>query len=542
MQLMKRDRPGPGSPRVLVVGAGVGGLVTAALLARQGLSVRVLERAAAPGGKLSQRALGPLQLDAGPTVLTMRWVFDALFEALDLVFDARVSLRRCEVLARHAWGAQTLDLLADPHDSAEAIAALAGPREGQRYLRFCRQAEAVFQTLDQPFLRSSRPNPLSLSWRVGLHRLPALLAIRPFRSLWRELEDLFEDPRLRQLFGRYATYCGSSPFEAPATLMLVAHVERCAVWQLEGGMHALLEALLVAAQRQGVQLSCGQGVAEIGCDARGVRGLRLDSGEWLEAEAVVFNGDVQALELGLLGPAARGAVTGRAGAVPRAASPSLSALTWHLEAEASGFELSHHNVFFSAPQQQGYRREFAALAAGRLPPDPTVYVCAQDRQGLRRPRPGQLPAGPERLMCLVNAPAQRLGPGGLAGEGQVLSSEEIEACEQAMWRQLAAAGLRLKPGSQAVLRTGPAEFAQRYPGSGGALYGRASQGWRSAFQRPAQRSRIPGLYLAGGTAHPGPGVPMAALSGQLAAQQLLEDLASTSRSRLVAMPGGISTP
>lgn len=513
------------SPRVLVVGAGVGGLTAAALLARQGLAVRVLEQAAEPGGKLRQAAVGPLRLDAGPTVLTMRWVFDALFDELGLVFDARVALRRCDVLARHAWGSDRLDLLADLNASVDAIAQLCGPAEGERYRAFCQRAAAVYQTLERPFLQSSRPNPLSLAWRVGLGQLPALMNIAPFRSLWQELGRYFHDPRLRQLFGRYATYCGSSPFDAPATLMLVAHVEREAVWQMDGGMQALAQALAGAARQQGVRIDCGHTVSEIRLDRGHACGVLLASGEVIEADVVLFNGDAAALQSGLLGQPVQAAL-GRSALL----KPSLSAVTWHLEAEADGFPLSHHNVFFSDPTGDGYRREFEAIAAGRLPASPTVYLCAQDRSGTRA---GLQPRGPERLMCLVNAPAQTAS--------RTLAAEEIASCQEQMWAQLTRAGLRLKPSAWPVQRTQPADFAARYPGTGGALYGPRSQGWRASFQRPAQRSRVPGLFLAGGSTHPGPGVPMAALSGRLAATQILADLALTRRSFPVAMPGGTPT-
>ncbi len=533
MQQHPRMPTPPGRPpRVLVVGAGVGGLTAAALLAHQGVSVRVLEQAAEPGGKLRLATVGPHHLDAGPTVLTMRWVFDAVFDALGLVFDRRVGLRRCAVLARHAWGqgpANQLDLLADLDASVDAIAAFSGAAEAQRYRAFCRRARDIFTTLDRPFLRSTRPNPLSLAWRVGLGRLPALANIAPFRSLWQELGRYFHDPRLQQLFGRYATYCGSSPFTAPATLMLVAHVEREAVWQLDGGMQALARALASAATLQGVRMDCGQTVQEIRLRQGRVCGVVLASGEQLDADVVLFNGDTAALHAGLLGQPLQTAL----GSAP-ALQPSLSALTWHLEAQTSGFALSHHNVFFSDPADHGYRREFEAIAAGRLPDSPTVYVCAQDRTGALE-QPGTTgPIGPERLMCLVNAPAQRAG--------RTLRTEEITACEAQLWAQLRRAGLHLQPTAHAVQRTSPADFAARYPGTGGALYGPSSQGWRASFQRPGQRSRVPGLFLAGGSTHPGPGVPMAALSGQLAATQILADLASTHRLHPVVMPGGMSTP
>lgn len=516
---------------VIVVGAGVGGLSAAALLAAKGLDVQVLERGPQPGGKLRAVELGGRRLDAGPTVLTMRWVFDALFDALGLVLDDQLSLQRCTVLARHAWGpgpANQLDLLADLEASVDAIATFSSAAEARRYRAFCHRAQGIFSTLDQPFLRSPRPNPVSLAWRVGLGRLPDLVKITPFRSLWHALGGYFHDPRLQQLFGRYATYCGSSPFTAPATLMLVAHVEREAVWQVTGGMQALAQALAGAARQQGVHIDCGQAVQEIRLHQGRACGVVLASGEQLDADVVLFNGDAAALHAGLLGQPLQAAL----GSAP-ALQPSLSALTWHLEAQASGFELSHHNVFFSDPADHGYRREFDAIAAGRLPASPTVYVCAQDRSGALLP-PGQpAPVGPERLMCLVNAPAQRAGRG--------LRTEEITACDTQLWAQLRRAGLDLQPTAHPVLLTRPADFAARYPGTGGALYGPSSQGWRASFQRPGQRSRVPGLFLAGGSTHPGPGVPMAALSGQLAATQILTALASTHRLHPVVMPGGMST-
>ena len=521
------------TPRVLVVGAGVGGLSAAALLAQAGLDVTVLESAAGPGGKACTRQVGPHRLDAGPTVLTMRWVFEQLFDTLGLSLAQQLALQPCAVLARHAWGpaaTDRLDLLADLEASVDAIATFASAAEGRRYRAFCQESQAIYQTLEHSFIAASKPDPLSLTARLlrqGMPGLRGLGRIQPFQTLWPALGRYFHDARLHQMFGRYATYCGSSPFSAPATLMLVAHVERDAVWQVEGGLHRLAEVLAGAAARQGATLRYGSAVREIQLTRGRISGVQLADGEMLQADAVVFNGDADALAQGLLGPAVQAGV----GARPLApAQRSLSAVTWHQVAAAEGFALSHHNIFFSDPAQDGYRREFDALQQGRLPPSPTVYVCAQDRSAALQT---DVPTGPERLMLLVNAPAR--------ADSRPPLEEELQRCEQQTLMQLARAGLVLRPGPWPAQRTTPTQFAAHYPGSAGALYGQASHGWQSTFQRPAQRSAVPGLYLAGGTAHPGPGLPMASLSGQLAAQQMLADLASTSRFHPVAMPGGMST-
>ena len=193
-----------------------------------------------------------------------------------------------------------------------------------------------------------------------------------------------------------------------------------------------------------------------------------------------------------------------------------------IEKRLQPFPLHHHTVFFSGD----YRAEFEALQRDRrLPADPTIYVCAQDREQDREP------GGPERLLVLVNAPAD--------GDLRPLEPQEFARCETATFAHLKRLGLTVTAAESRI--TTPADFARRFPATGGALYGRATHGWSSAFRRPGPRTSIPGLYLAGGSAHPGPGLPMAALSGRLAALSAIRDWTSSTRSHRAAMPGGTST-
>jgi 1-hydroxycarotenoid 3,4-desaturase len=505
----------------IVIGAGVGGLVSAIELAAQGIDVTVVERAAGPGGKMREVDIDGVRLDAGPTVLTMRWIFDEIFAAAGASLNDYVTLRPAELLARHHWSAgERLDLFADIDRSADAIGIFSGAGEARRYRQFCDRAQRVYQSLDRSFLRSERPTPQSLTQNVGLAGLGGLLSGAPFSTLWRELGRHFHDPRLRQLFGRYSTYCGSSPFAAPAMLMLIAHVEQRGVWLVEGGMHRIAVALAQLATLRGAVFRYNAEATEIAVKGDHVAGVTLATGERLAADTIVANADAAAIAGGLFGKAAAGAVPGT---LP--GERSLSAVTWAMRGRAGAFPLVRHNVFFS----DDYKREFDDIRDRQsLPSKPTVYVCAQDRQDID----AAAPAGPERLFCLVNAPA--------TGDSHLFGASEIEQCETRTFAMLEHCGLKIEPLPRASLVTTPNDFHRLYPGTGGALYGRASHGWQASFRRPGSRTRIGGLYLAGGSTHPGAGIPMAALSGRLAAASILADSTSTGSSRPTAIAGGIS--
>jgi 1-hydroxycarotenoid 3,4-desaturase len=508
--------------RVVVIGGGIGGLVSAALLAARGCDVTLVEAQAGPGGKLRAVAVDGEAVDGGPTVFTMRDVFDAIFAECGEALDDHLALTPARTLARHAWGDARLDLFADPAASEAAVGEFAGAAEACGFRAFRAEARRLFDALDRPFLRAAKADPVTLGWRMGLRGLPDYLNLRAYTSMWRALGGYFADPRLRQLFGRYATYSGSSPFAAPATLMLIAHVEASGVWLVEGGMHRLALALETLGRRVGVRFRYAVPVREILVERGRAAGVTLDTGERLSAASIICNADPAAIASGAFGPAASRA----ARSMPHSRR-SLSALVWTARAKASGFPLSRHNIFFSGD----YRAEFDALAAGRLADRPSVYVCAQDRNDAGASG-GAAAAGPERLQIIVNAPAR--------GDGSPLSPAEIDTCRQHMLEGVSRAELSLDLEPSTVLTT-PHDFARMCPSTGGALYGPASHGWAASFRRQGSRTAIPGLYCAGGSTHPGAGVPMAALSARLAVACLLKDRASTLRSTRTAMPGGTST-
>ena len=489
----------------MVVGAGIGGLVAALELAARGVDVTVIERAAGPGGKLREAAVAGRQIDAGPTVFTMRWVFEDIFRSIGESLDAHLTLRPVELLARHAWDASGhLDLFANIERSADAIGRFAGASEARGYRHFCADAGRIYRTLEQPFIKASRPNLLRL---VASTPPRDLWRISPFTKLWRALGRYFNDPRLRQLFGRYSTYCGSSPYQAAATLMLVAHVEQTGVWLVAGGMRRVATVLADLAVSRGVAFRYECEAEQIIVQGGRATGLALCGGEVLAADSIIVNADVAALSAGRFGEAARVVVPRRP-----ANGRSLSAVTWATVATAQGLPLTRHNVYFS----DDYESEFSDIFhRSRLPRRPTVYVCAQDRDEAGSG------TSAERFLCLVNAP-----PNGDAG---VSDPWEIEQCRIRTFRHMEQCGLTLNPLPQATVTTTPADFERLFPATGGALYGAASHGWMASFQRPGPATKLPGLYLAGGSVHPGPGLPMAALSGRAAAASIVAGFASTAR-------------
>jgi 1-hydroxycarotenoid 3,4-desaturase len=507
------------APPVAVIGAGFGGLAAALRLAARGEAVLLFEAMPEPGGKARAEQAGPHALEAGPTVFTMKPVFEALFAEAGADFDLCVKTTPLACLARHFWPDGTmLDLFADRARSAEAIGAFAGPQAAEGFRRFCAEARAMFEALDLPFMRAEKPGPVELVRRAGF---AAMWRIRPLSRLWDALGEFFPDPRLRQLFARYATYCGSNPFLAPATLMLIAEAEMQGVWAIEGGLPALAKAMAREFTRLGGSLRYNARVARIEARQGRVSAVVLADGEVIPVSAVIANADTDALALGLLGADVKSALPPR----PRALR-SLSAITVSFAGHVSGPGLPMHNVFFS----RDYAREFRQLAQGAVPDDPTLYLCALDRRDSPLNRRG----GAERFLALINAPPR--------GDDPAFDNPEPSRCQAQIEAVLARHGVQILPGHPRQRMMTPRDFAALFPGSGGSLYGQATHGAMASFRRPGSRTRIPGLYCAGGSVHPGAGVPMVTLSGSLAAEALLTDLASTSRFHPAAMPGGISTP
>jgi 1-hydroxycarotenoid 3,4-desaturase len=497
-----------------VIGAGVGGLSAELRLAHAGLAVTVLDMASGPGGKMRTKGSVAGPVDIGPTVMTLKGMFETLFADVGARLSDHVTLIPDDVLARHFWrDGSTLDLFHDPDRSAEALRDFGGAKAEREFRRFSDRARRLYEAFEAPVMLAQSPSLLALTAHVLKN--PALIpAMAPGRSLAASLSSQFSDRRLQQLFGRYATYVGGSPYLSPAVLGLIWHSEASGVWRVDGGMHKLAQAIQRLAQDKGATFRFNAKAARIEQQDGQVRAVHLEDGTRIPADMIVFNGDPKAL------------VDGHFGNAPAAAVPhkgvearSLSAFVWGFAATPAGVDLAHHNVFFCADP----KREFDDLAAGRMPEDGTLYICAQDRGG-------ETPTGPERFEIILNGPP-----------GHPSTPEDAYTCRTRTFETLQKMGLRFSPTPDVTALTMPGDFDRAFPASDGSLYGLSPHGMMATFQRPTARTKLRGLYLAGGGAHPGAGIPMACLSGQHAAAAILSDLASTSTFRRTATPGGMST-
>jgi phytoene desaturase len=492
--------------RVVVIGAGLGGLAAAARLAALGHAVTVVEQADRVGGKLGWYARDGHAFDTGPSLVTLPDLFRDLFLATGAPLEESLDLVRLDPAAGYRFSDGTR--LTVPGEAGSVVPALddvLGIGAGAQWAALLRRAEAMWALTERPFLRTPLHGAVTLA---RLARNPADVAtVAPWQSLRGLGEQYLAHPHLRTLLDRYATYSGSDPRRAPAVLATVPFVEqRFGSWYVRGGLHRLAEAVAARAEERGAAVRTGSAVAEVLLAGDRVAGVRLAGGEVLAADVVVSGADAATL-YGTLLPRRRGTAAARRNLAR--ATPSLSGFVLLLALRGRTPGLAHHTVLFP----EDYDAEFDAVfgtgrnrGAPEPAADPTVYVSAPDDPALR---PGE---ASESWFVLVNAPRHDPDAGvdwaqpGLAGRyaGQVLDV-------------LARRGLDVRDRVRWCETRTPADLGRETGSPGGSIYGTSSNGARAAFLRPANASPVRGLFLVGGSAHPGGGLPLVLLSAEIVA-------------------------
>ncbi|NEK86534.1 phytoene desaturase [Blastococcus saxobsidens] len=492
--------------RVVVVGAGLGGLSAAARLAALGHAVTVLEQAPEVGGKLGWFSRDGHSFDTGPSLVTLPQVQRDLFAATGARLEDAVDLVRLDPAVGYRFADGTALSMPGRLDAVPAALDDAlGAGAGRQWSALLDRAAAMWRISEQPFLRTPLEGAATLA---RLARRPGdVRAIAPWQSLRGLGEQYLRHPHLRTLLDRYATYSGSDPRRAPAVLATVPYAEQAfGSWYVRGGLHRLALAVLERAVAHGAVVRTGCTVGRVLLDGGRVAGVELTDGERVAADVVVSGVDAAALHTDLL-PDDRRTRTARRDL--GRATPSLSGFVLLLALRGRTPGLAHHTVLFPDDYDAEFDAVFGAgRHAGRPVPvaDPTVYVSAPDD-------PALVPDGDsESWFVLVNAPRHDPGGGvdwnspGLAERYadrvlEVMAGRGHDVRDRVRWR---------------VVRT-PADLARDTGSVGGSIYGTSSNGSRAAFLRPANASKVPGLFLVGGSAHPGGGLPLVGLSAQIVA-------------------------
>jgi phytoene desaturase len=487
----------------VVIGAGLGGLASAIRLAAAGQRVLVLERNATVGGKMSEVRAAGFRFDTGPSVITMREVLEDLFVTAGQSMHDHLELLPVDPLTRYFFAdGSTLDIARSLPDTLAQIARL-DERDVAGYQKYLAYAARLYN-ITAPVFTFGPPPALA-----SLRQVPVADALfaggQALRSMQAAICAHVQHPHLRQLLGRFATYVGASPYLATALLSVVAHVElNGGVWYPRGGVYAIAGALEGVARKLGVEIRTGAAVTAIELQPHNKRqrvaGVRLASGEVIAGRAVIANTDVADVYSQLL-PAAFGARAARLAH----REVSCSGFIMLLGVAAQHAQLAHHNILFSAD----YAREFQQLFEQQHPPDdPTVYVAITSKTDS-----AHAPAGCENWFVLANVPASSAHYNW--EEGRARYAELVLA-------RLTRLGLDVRTLRYSTIFS-PPDLERMSGARRGALYGVSFNTRLAPFVRPRNAAPdVGGLYFAGGTTHPGGGVPLVLLSGKLAAELVLQ--------------------
>lgn len=466
-------------------------------MAHAGHHVDLFEQGARVGGKMNRTEVDGMMVDTGPTLITMPDVLRGFFASVGASMEDYLRLQRVDPACQYRWTDGTrLDLPFDADAVPDAIGSIA-PSDVAAVRAYLRDAREVYELTKDIFIFSPFDGFREFLKPRNLPLLPKLPRLRFLSSLHAEHRRRFRDPRVIQLFDRFATYNGSNPYRAPATLMVIPWVEiGLGAWYPEGGVWKIADALAAVAKRCGAAIHTSSPVSRIRVHNGRAVGLTLADGTEVDADHVISNVDVHVTRRFLLGKS-----------VAEPHDLSCSGIVLQCSVESADHGLAHHNVLFA----DHYRSEFDALAHAHHPhPESTIYIS---RAAASDPLRAQTDR--EAWFVLVNAPPRgRDAVGGAsAWEG---AAETVADRIRARMRRFG-----VDPTIRAMSIRTPDTMADEWSSYRGALYGASSNSPFSAFLRPRQRSsEVRNLWYVGGSAHPGGGVPLVITSGMIAADLL----------------------
>ena len=497
--------------RVLVIGSGLGGLSAAVTLAARGYKVKVFEKNAWTGGKTSSLQEDGFRFDLGPTILTMPSVLKRVFEEAGEQLSDYVHLTRLEPQWRAFFSDRSvLDLSEDLGTMKEHLREFVRVADDEHnYERFMLEAQRLSELAASYFFWKPVGGPADIIDKKALldfNSLRNLAALRPHQTVQECVRDFVKDERTAQMLDYLVQYVGSSPENSPALLCGMAHMQaQEGVWYPQGGIRAIPEAFRKLAGQLGVEFVTGTRVVSIEYDEENrVTGVVDQNGKTHPGVAVVSNMDAVRTHRDLLKGRPLANFEAR-----REYEPTCSGVVFYLGLSKRYHQLAHHNFVFSSDSQEEFHHIYQR---GDLSPDPSIYLAAPSATD-----PTVAPEGGEALYVLAHTPY--LQP-------HHNWKEMLPGYRRVIFKKLAECAGMDDLGERIVFESSltPEDMNHRYQLLNGALYGLTSHGKVQGAFKPCNRSPdLKGLYLAGGSAHPGPGMPMAVMSGWIAADALDAD-------------------
>jgi phytoene desaturase len=495
--------------RVVIVGAGLGGLACALHLAAAGREVTVVERESVPGGRAGRLGIGGYQFDTGPTVLTAPELIAETLAVVGERLEDWLTLTRLDPAYRAFFpDGSTLDVIADPPRMADEIARVCGGREAQAYLRFVAFAKELWRLERDNFIARNLDTPLDLV-------KPALLRLflsGGFRNLNAKIGDFFADPRTRRVFSFQALYAGLSPRQALALYAVISYLDSVAgVYYPAGGMHAVPQALAEVASKHGVRFRYDTTVRRVETYSGRAHAVHTTSGERIVADVVVLNADAPIAYRDLL---------------PEAPPPlrvsrlrySPSCLVLHLGSAQRYGKIAHHNIHFGREWDDTFTD---VISKGRLMRDPSILVTNPTRTDASV-------APSDREVYYILAPVPHLKAGGPTaadwrdqGLGRQYAGELVATLEARGYMDLGA-GIEV---SHVVT---PADWEAVGHAAGTPFASAHTFRQTGPFRLGNLHPRLSNVVFVGSGTQPGVGVPMVLVSGRLAAQRIT-GAASTTR-------------
>lgn len=490
------------SPTAVIIGAGIGGIATAAHLARRGVHVTVLEKNPRPGGRCDRFSRAGHHFDTGPTLLVMPLLYQAEFSALGASLHERLDLQRVDPTYHLVFDdASRLALTSDLNAMHQQVESMEAGSYGG-FLRYLEEGRRHYhlgmeRLVNRDFRKASE--------FFALRNLPLLYQLKPFARHYQNMSAYFDQPRLKAAFTFQDVYMGLSPFEAPATFSMMPYTELAhGVWYPRGGMYRIVEALVEIAGAAGVEFEFNSSVREIEINGSGARALNLSDGRRLEADVIVANADLPYVYRELLPDDRLAERLSR-----KRFSCSVVSFFWGMDKTYPA--LAPHTLFLA----DDYRENFESIIRDlTLPENPSLYVHAPARLD-----PSMAPPGEDTLTAIV--------PVGHLSESNEQDWETIrDRARQEVFRRLAAVGITdLQAHIKFEINYTPLSWRKRYNLMKGSTHGLCHNLTQLGYLRPRNRHpRYHNLYFVGASTHPGTGVPTALVSARLAARRILDDM------------------